>query len=70
MFASSILKIEGDNVTTAETVHQLNELEVTLKQRQEDDFLSPPAASEKDFLVEDGYNGDEISAVCSEFYGE
>lgn len=70
MFSSSILKIEGDDVTTPETIHHLNELEMTLKQRQENDFLSPPAAAEKDFLIEDGYDADEISTVCSEFYSK
>lgn len=63
-------KIEGDNVTTVETVQHIKELENTLEQRREDDFLSPKTAAAKKSLVDDGYIDAEITAVCNEFYSK
>lgn len=64
-----MLKIEGDDVTAIEVAHCLNELEETLKMRQEDDFLSPTAVAEKQKLIDDGYNSDEMAATRNEFFG-
>lgn len=63
-----MLKIEGDDVTAIEVAYCLNELEETLKMRQEDDFLSPGAVTEKQKLIEDGYNLDEMATIRNEFF--
>lgn len=52
-----------------EVVHEMIELEQTLKQRKEDKFLSPPAVAERKMLIDCGYNSDELTAVCNDFYG-
>lgn len=64
-----MLKIEGDDVSAIEVAHEINELKATLKQRKEDNLLCPPAAIEREMLIECGYNVDELTAVCHEFYG-
>lgn len=64
-----MIKIEGDDVTAIEVAHSLNELEETLKMRQEDDFLSPNAVTEKQKLIDHGYNCNEMAAVRNEFFG-
>lgn len=63
-------KIEGDDITTVQTIQHIKELESTLQQRLDDKFLSPPAAAEKKFLVENGYIDAEISATCNEFFSK
>lgn len=47
LFAKYVLKIEGDDATAIEVANCLNELEETLKMREEDDFLSPSTSAEK-----------------------
>lgn len=69
LFANTVLKIEGDDITAIEVAHEMNELEEPLKQRKADRFLTPPAAAEWQMLIECGYNADELTAVCDDFYG-
>lgn len=64
-----MLKIEGDDVTVIEVAHCLNELEETLKMRQEDDFLSPAVVAEKQKLIDNGYNSIEMAAIRTDFFG-
>lgn len=64
-----MLKIEGDDVSAIEVVQQIIELEQTLKQRKEDNFLPPPAVAERNMLIENGYSLDELTAVCNDFFG-
>lgn len=71
MFAAHILKIEGDDVTAIEVVQYLDELEMTLRTRQEDDFLSPTTLVEKKALIRAGYAADVVlTAKCGEFFGK
>lgn len=51
------------------SVHYLKELEDTLKMRKEDDFLSPTVAAEKRKLIDDGYDSDEMTSTCNDFFG-
>lgn len=64
-----MLKVEGDDVTAIEVAHCLNELDETLKMRQEDDFLSPTTITEMKKLIDDGYNSHEMAAIRNEFFG-
>lgn len=65
MFAAHILKIEGE----IEVVQYLHELELTLKTRQEDDFLSISTLVEKKALEKAGYAANVVlSAKCGEFF--
>lgn len=38
--------------------------------RKEDRFLSPAAATEKQSLINDDYDADEMTAKCDEFFGD
>lgn len=69
MFASSVKKIEGDNITAIEIVQQLCELDHALKMRREDEFLSPNVAAEKNTLIESGYDSVLLANICKEFFG-
>lgn len=70
LFAKYVLKVEGDDVTAIEVAHCLNELDGTLKMRQEDDFLSPTAITEMKKLIDDGYDSHEMAAIRNEFFGD
>lgn len=63
-----MLKIEGDEVAAIEVARYVNELQINLRMRQEDDFLSPQTAEEKKSLINKGFD-DEILSTNKEFLG-
>lgn len=69
MFQSSVLKIESDEVTAIEVLQYLNELDDTLKQRMEDEFLSTTTAAEKKSLSTDEYETALLTNTCKQFFG-
>lgn len=69
MFAETVLKIEGDEVTAIEVVQHLDEFVTTLKMRRTDNFLSYQTAIEKQKLIDDGDSAGVIEATCHEFFG-
>lgn len=64
-----MLKIEGDEVAAIEVIQYVNELQINLKMRQEDDFLSPQTAEAKKFLIKKGFDAEILSSKYKEFYG-
>lgn len=69
MFAEYVLKIESDSVTAIEVVHHVKELQMTLTNNAEDDFLSPNTLTEMEKLLEKGFADSYFKAVCKEFSG-
>lgn len=69
MFADTVLKIEGDDITAIEIMKHLDDLENTLKLREEDEFLSPLVAEEKDTLIGFGYDAELLRVTCKTFFG-
>lgn len=60
------MKIEGSDVTAIEVVKHLKSLASSLNARQQDKFLSPAAAEEKESLRGHGIN---IENIINEFFG-
>lgn len=50
-------------------VQYLDELNVTLKMRQEDEYLSPQTKAEMDALVDDRFDTGVIFSKCKDFFG-
>lgn len=65
-----MLQIEGDEVAAIEIVQYVNELQINLKMRLEDDFLSPKTAEEKKSLINNGFDAEMLSSKYKEFFGD
>lgn len=69
LFPKNVMKIEGDDVTAIEVAKSLNGLEESLKMRKQDDFSSPTTVAEKQRLIDDEYNSDEMAAIRNDLFG-
>lgn len=70
MFAETILRIEGDDISAVESLHWLDELRNSMEMRKSDEFLSPALSDEKNLLISsEASNLQEISHYCNAFYG-
>lgn len=65
-----MLKIEGDEVAAIEIVRYVNELQINLKMRMDDDFLSPQTAKEKECLINMGLDAEILTANYKQFFGK
>lgn len=60
MFAETVLKIEGDDVTVVESFCHLDEMRDTITMRKQDGFLLHSTSMEKQSLIRNGYDCDEL----------
>lgn len=68
-FRQTVLKIEGDNVPAVEVAQQLEILKGNISTRQAEKYLDPASEAEKNRLVDNGYDEQELDDVFMRFYG-
>lgn len=69
LFAETVLKVEGDDISIIEGLYHIDELRNELNSRKIDAFLSPETSAEKALLIDGGHDSDDILSYCNEFYG-